>query len=298
MRDRIKAMFQGVAIGDALGLPFECRYDDYGYITEYVMKKPLISDDTQLTAAVAAAMIDVGGIEMESQKKRHIEAYNTSTFGWGRGTTYSIGKLLNPDLRPPTNRKLGSGNGVAMKFSPIGAFLATVDDTVPYLESIAELALFTHPSSLGVSQGFVQAAAVCHCLRYDTLDKDLFVELICMVSDLGRTYCIDDCDNLTDRLAKVLTVEDPKKEFDGGSPYVYNSLPFAYHYFLKNPYSIESLYEVASAGGDVDSNASIVGALLGALNGTKIFPEHLLELPILKDINEIADAFCNKFGVK
>jgi ADP-ribosylglycohydrolase len=300
LRDKVKAMFTGICVGDALGVPYECEYGDYGRVTNYVMKNPKISDDTQLSCAVTAGLIDSGGIDMESQKKRHIEAYETSTFGWGSGTRYAVGKLLNPDMKCPVpkSKPLGAGNGVAMKFAPIGAYLATLDNAINEYDKIAELALFTHPTSLGVAQGFAQVLAIHYCLVAPKFDKEEFVEVVCMGSNLGQKYHPDDCANLTDRLQKVLVVEDIKKEFDNGSPYVYNSLPFSYAYFLKNPHSIETLYDVLSAGGDVDSNASMVGALLGALNGSSIFPAYLTNISVLKDVQEIADAFCDKFGIK
>jgi ADP-ribosylglycohydrolase len=70
-------------------------------------------------------------------------------------------------------------------------------------------------------------------------------------------------------------------------------------FFLKNPYSIDSLYEVINAGGDADSNGSMVAALLGALNGPFIFPSHLvhgLNQIQFNEVLSVADEFTEVLG--
>jgi ADP-ribosylglycohydrolase len=81
--------------------------------------------------------------------------------------------------------------------------------------------------------------------------------------------------------------------------YVYCSLPFSYMFFLRNFTSIESLYEVVSQGGDADTNASMVGALLGALNGISIFPDHLVdELEAKDQLVDAANRLCEVFKIE
>jgi hypothetical protein len=65
-----------------------------------------------------------------------------------------------------------------------------------------------------------------------------------------------------------------------------------YAFFLKNPSSIDSLYDCVSAGGDTDSNGSMLAGLLGALHGTGIFPQHLVDGLVEKEeVLAIADQF-------
>ena len=87
------------------------------------------------------------------------------------------------------------------------------------------------------------------------------------------------------------------EEFGGGSCYCYNSVPFTYGFFLQNPHSVESLYDVINAGGDTDSNGSMLGALLGALHGTSIFPQHLIDGLVEREkVLEVAQRFAEKFA--
>jgi ADP-ribosylglycohydrolase len=68
-------------------------------------------------------------------------------------------------------------------------------------------------------------------------------------------------------------------------------------FYVHNPLSIDALFDVASAGQDADSNASMIGALLGALHGTVIFPAHLVDgLRDREAVLEVADQFQEKFA--
>ena len=79
---------------------------------------------------------------------------------------------------------------------------------------------------------------------------------------------------------------------EGGNCYVYNSLPFAYAFFLRNPTNTEQLYETIEAGGDTDSNAAMVGALQGALLGPAAFPESLVSQILgLERLLEVVENF-------
>ncbi len=92
--------------------------------------------------------------------------------------------------------------------------------------------------------------------------------------------------------------EQIASHYDGASCYVLNSQPFSFAMFLRNPYSIETLFDTVNAGGDTDTNGSMVASLLGALNGTKIFPQHLIEGLWQKDrILKVAHDFCDRFEI-
>ena len=109
-------------------------------------------------------------------------------------------------------------------------------------------------------------------------------------------------DKLTDKF-KMLWENDTYLKMDvdellaatgGATCYVFNSLPFSYSIFLKDPTNIEILYQTINAGGDTDTNGAIVGALLGAYNGTKIIPDHLLNgLWNRQEVEDTAVAFCD-----
>jgi len=315
-KDKVRGLFLGTAIGDALGMPvegatYEKIKEKHGRIETYISAaghkwfdgQPLGSwtDDTQLTISVAESLIDAGGLDMDSQAAHHVKAYKIHTSGWG-GTTREAIKALSEGthwsksglylagedagLQKPKVR--GFGNGVAMKAAPIGAYLASkAFDWKSTSDILADFTAMTHRTSMAVSSCLAHTFAAFRCMvsTPETFNTRTFVATVVNASELGKAYfkeTLND-DDITRRFKLLDAVNDTWKtehiirEFGKGTYYVYNSLPFTYAFFVKGPSNIEMLYECASAGGDTDSNASMLGALQGALNGASFFPRHLID---------------------
>lgn len=334
-KDKVRGMFLGTAIGDSLGMCVEGWdaakiKEKYGRIETYInpqghkyhdgMRAGSTTDDTQLTITVAEALIEAEGIDLDIQAKHHVKAYKTHTGGWGRTTRESIEKLANgvhwkdSGMYSPTEKReegkkpspRGFGNGVAMKAGPFGVYMAACGyDWKDVTEKLADLAGMTHPTSMAVSSCFAHAYAVYCCMvsEPERFDIKNFVNLIVNASEMGKKYYPDTLNNddITERFKQLnvkMTTEEIIKTFGKGTYYVYDSLPFTYAFFARNPTSVEELYECASAGGDTDSNASMLGSLLGALNGTAIFPKALVDgLEGKNELIKLADAFSERFGI-
>lgn len=308
--------------------------ETHGKITRYIdpkghkyhdgLRGGTTTDDTQLTITVAEALIEAGGIDLDVQAKHHVKAFKSHTGGWGRTTREAIEKLANgvhwkdsgvfastTDVKEGAKKPAprGFGNGVAMKAGPIGIYLSTNEQPLGFFETTKSLADFTgmtHPTSMAVSSCFAHAYAVQQCMwaTPENFSIQSFVTTIELISEIGKKYYADTLtdDDITTRFKMLgdpqMSPEEIIKMFGKGSYYVYDSLPFTYAFFIRNPTSIESLYECASAGGDTDSNASMLGSLLGTLNGTSIFPKELVDgLDKKNEIIKLADAFSEKFGI-
>ncbi|MBI2806124.1 MAG: ADP-ribosylglycohydrolase family protein [Planctomycetes bacterium] len=312
-RDKIIGMFLGVGIGDSLGKccegwNYELVRTTYGRIDRYIV--PGGSDDTQLSLAVAEGLLlSSGKLDMDAQVKAHVKAFHESTQGWGP-TTYGAVRRLSQGV--PWNlagarggRITGTGNGTALKVA--GAALLLLQDIPGAFEFIHQLCSMTHQTSLAVSAGLAHASGLAYCLETDvtTFKAAEFVKVVVDASMLGRAYFPDTLteDDITERLALCGDYAEwpPERcvaEMDGGRSYVYCSLPFSYMFFLRNPTSVESLYDVVSMGSDADTNAGLVGALVGGLNGTAVFPPHLAdELEASDRLVEMADRLCDLFKI-
>ena len=116
-RDRIRGLFLGTALGDALGMPVETFNRDrihreHGLVTKYVstaghkwfdgVPPGTITDDTQLTLALARAIIDAGKIDLDTIAARHVEAFQQTGFARVH--------------RPQFSQTLPEGGGVAVAF--------------------------------------------------------------------------------------------------------------------------------------------------------------------------------------
>jgi ADP-ribosylglycohydrolase len=323
-RDKVRGTFLGIAIGDALGMPVESFSRDqigetYGRITRFHAPDKhkwfegepagMITDDTQLSLAVAQAIIE-SGLDMDAQVEHHKLAFAFGTKGWGKSTKESVRRLVNGASWKTSGQPGGVGNGVAMKIAPVGLYLSTtkkfitlssVNDVIDnYISFVFDLAMMTHPTRIAVTSALAQATAVSLCFLTDpelfNKHKEDIIDLILLSSRCSHSLD-DETDDLVDRLTKVLRNHEDYdtnrciEELGGGSCYCYNSIPFSLVHFFNNPNSIDCLYDVVTAGGDTDSNGSMVGALLGALNGASIFPEHLLDFPAKNRVLEVADCF-------
>lgn len=290
------------------------------------------TDDTQLSLAVANSLVEAGSFDLESQSRHHVETFLASTDGWGRSTRNSLRRVANGTHWSTSGEPGGNGNGIAMKISPLGIFISTIskkmEDVLDLSRLSTPLALMTHYSDVAVCSGLSHTVATSYCYLSspDNFDKEKFVKLVIDAANSGHeeyaARCLgrlkktgyvvppetlDEEGNLADDIAKrfellhqadKFSVEEIIENCGAGSCYVYNSLPFTYMFFLKNPTSIESLYDVISAGGDTDSNGSMVGGLLGALNGASIFPEDLVKsLDRVEEILSVANSFCDAFDI-
>jgi len=308
-------MLLGVGIGDALGrcvegMDHESVKSTYGKIERYIVqngwpegrKLGVGTDDTQLTLVVAKGLLLSGGKpDMTAQVQAHVDAYKDS-YGWGR-KTWEVIRRLRLGVPWQTAGAVNAGNGCPMKISPTSLLLH--HDVPGATDFIAHLCSMTHRTSMAVSAGLAQAFALAYCLRSNSenFDPSEFVRVVVSASQLGREYFPETLteDDITERLAVCAEFAEwlPERcvaEMENGRGYAYSSLPFSYMFFLRNPKSIESLYEVVSAGGDADTNGSMVGALLGALNGAAFFPDHLLHELLAKDeLVDAATALCDLF---
>lgn len=332
-RDQIRGLFIGVAAGDALGKPLEnvsleVKNEKYGRVTTYVrpdghkwfdgQEAGTWTDDTQLTLLVADSLITHKGFEVWDMALRHVEYWKREgDLGFGPTTREAIKKLASGIHHSRSgisnNPKHGVGNGISMKVAPLGAFrispwckkLTYANEYFDY--RLKDFTLMTHYTGMAVESAFAHIMAVGYCLEHEIEDFSIveFCHLFNSIKTLEKIPYGSDTDNLKLRLSKLfyqpipiydLTPQDIINNFGGGSSYVYNSLPFIYAFFLRNAASIETLYDVVNAGGDTDTNGSIVGGLLGALNGMCIFPKHLIDGLWQKDrILATADKFYETF---
>jgi ADP-ribosyl-[dinitrogen reductase] hydrolase len=314
-QDRIQGMLLGVGIGDALGrccegMDFQSVKSTFGKIERYIVqngwpedrKLGVGTDDTSLTLVVAQGLLLSGGKpDMNAQVQAHVRAYEDS-YGWGR-TTWEVIRRLRYGVPWQAAGARNEGNGCPMKIAPTALLLhQDVPGTAGF---IANLCGMTHRTSMAVSAGLAQAFALAYCLRSgpENFDPAEFVKVVVDASRKGRAYFPDTLteDDITERLALCADYAEwpPERcaaEMENGRGYVFCSLPFSYLLFLRTSRSIESLYEVVSAGGDTDTNGSMLAALLGALNGPKIFPDHLVdELDAKDELVNAANRLCDLF---
>lgn len=322
-RDKVVGCFLGVAVGDALGAPFECmtreKIAKYGRVTDYIDKrygKGETTDDWQLTAAVAEAMIEAKDFDLSSIAAQHVKAAGDTVAGWGSTTRAAVKEIAegtpwrnSGQVVLPMKPTHGVGNGVCMKVSPVAAFMATTmpgEQDVTECQKLADFGGMTHYTRLGIASGFAHCFGLVKCFTSDPakFKPTSYVSSVVAGALCGNQYLDPRPDepDLFEELQKLFKhaeydLDKMVADFGGGSPYVFHSLPFSLMFFVKDQ-TINALFEVVNAGGDVDSNASMVASCLGALHGQTIFPDHLVDgLKVKEQVLDVANRFCDTFSI-
>jgi ADP-ribosylglycohydrolase len=348
LREKIERLLQMIPIGDQLGMAVE-TYSmekikaEYTMVTNYYSAKgnhpffpnlePRWTDDWLFTADLMKSLMACNGIDMDHIAENSIKLLKNGLkeFGAGKTTINSLQALAGgvhwSECGIPIGNNLGGGNGVAMKVAPIAGYLVSIylqkttlsdlqkwEITENEGEAIANLAMMTHKSQLGIASGFAQIYALIYCLKTEPSEfkKKEFVDFV--AKGIGvvfeRSYGKNRYLQKNPAIDLLLKIESlnyidlDSMPYDHmtilssrGSCYVIDSLMLTYMMFLKNPVDISTLYRTVSAGGDTDTNGAMVGALLGALNGYELrIPNKLVdELWKKNDILELIDGFVKKF---
>lgn len=286
-----------------------------------------VTDDTQLSLAVMKGLIEARGFCLDTQVKYHVAAMKETTAGWGKTTVEAITRLANgvhwsrSGKTSEPNR--GTGNGVPMRVGPLAAYIATLG--LPYYfafneqinNRLIQFSAMTHYSEMSAMACLVHTHIVHSCLDQQPdmwqTELDFYGKMQYAIDQFNKfvvehTELTKNEDSLERSLHKVLLSDVGKwdndrreLEFGGGSCYVLHSLPYTYSYFVRKPHDVSTLFDLVEAGGDTDSNASMAGAMLGALNGPQIFEaeSHLISgLKCYDEIMQVTDQFCDVFEIK
>lgn len=212
-----------------------------------------------------------------------------------------------------------------MKISPLAAYMSIqiaqnkfsepshVEFTKQIYKFASELTIMTHRTTMAIQATIAQLVALTYCLSPycdfeagDQFDDQQFVTLITDASHYAKRIATnfgleEDKEDITAQFQKLhdhteYNTDRTRAEFGNGSCYLLHSIPFSLMFFVKNPHSMDAMYDVISAGGDADTNGSMVGSLLGALHGEGFFPVDLVaELDRKEEVLEVADKFCDTF---
>lgn len=326
MLERYQATLIGCACGDTLGMPVEgwkkeqiqkyvgkkitepighvvpkdpntgdvLREDEFGRLHNYTRdyQKGEYTDDTILTLAIAEAIVEARGLDLDTVAKKHIQAYKDCLQpngylrgGFGKTTRKAIKNLM--DGNPPLEAGIpgGAGNGPAMKMSPIGLYASAVINSnrspgyLKTLEFAEKVGLITHQDPRSVASGVVQTHAIY--LLLDGIHRKDFLNSITGAAIIYEDPPDDQVNTeykgtLAEKLIWITNNTDktPEEAFStlGNDGLVYRSYPFAIFMFQKywdDP--INAIIETVNWGGDCDTTGAIVGSLVGAKHGM-IFP--------------------------
>lgn len=288
-RDHEKAvvgLLVGMAVGDALGLPFEGlsrqrqkrlapEITGHRLFLRYVM----VSDDTEHACMVAQAVVASGGVH-----DQFIRSLSWRLRFWLLGLPAGVGMAT---LRSIIKLWLGfgwrhsgvfsAGNGPAMRSPVLGVLYA--NDPVRCHALVERSTRLTHTDPKAMDGAIVVAVAAGLAAELgDAVRPDVFrdrcretlgsddSEIMGLVTGVVKSV---DAGETTERFAEKLGLGE------GVSGYMYHTVPIVLHAWLRFPADFQNaVSSVIVCGGDTDTTAAIVGGIVGAAVGPSGIPEH------------------------
>lgn len=274
--DRYCAVLLGVAAGDALGLPAESlprwlirlRYPSgprlrRGYL-RLTRRAGDVSDDTQLTLAVARAIDDHGRYQ-HARFRAELARFTRHHVGAGRATLGAARRLA----RDPDALAVGEpseGNGAAMRVAALALLRADEIEPRRLLDEVRLNAECTHTPSLAVASAVLVALLLRALLREPagrSLSRETLRELTALSAfPLPLVDAVLDAPDLERAL-----------EVSGTSGHAPSTVAAAIALLVHMPRDPRpALRLLFFRGGDLDTIGSIALALHGARWGTAGLP--------------------------
>jgi ADP-ribosyl-[dinitrogen reductase] hydrolase len=306
-KDRAEGALLGMAVGDALGTTYEFRrieQADYpalatGPATDVVGAGPFalapgqITDDTQLAICIARSFIDRGTFDPADIAAKYV-AWTAHAFDIGSQTLGAIDRLkdghsfLSAGLSVWRDRdRRPAGNGSLMRTAPIAVALgdrpmrevveaAVVESMITHADPRCVLACAAFDAAIRVALDGEPAEAMWEAAGEAT-------RYACngylrpKWTDAEDRACLERAhDELLSDLAAAR--EDNPRVYQPGlhvhetAGFVRVAFRLAFWHCAHTRSWRDAVVDVASRGGDADTNAAIVGALLGARDGANAIP--------------------------
>jgi len=271
MLNKYCGCFQGLAIGDAYGAPFE------GGLLERLLWKMIgktkegkkrYTDDTQMSIDIANSFIKNADIDQEDLAFTFAKSYHFSR-GYGPSTAYLLKKIKNGARWQDVNRvrfKEGSfGNGAAMR-APILAMCFSKDKDA-LEKAVVKSSEITHTHPMAI-EGAKLVAFVTYAALNDWSSEAILDALVSWCdSDEYKSkleFCVQSL-KTKDRLSpKIL-----RNRLGNGIAASESSVTAIYFAILYREQSHSSMLTyIYSLGGDTDTIGAMAGGIWGAFNGS------------------------------
>jgi ADP-ribosyl-[dinitrogen reductase] hydrolase len=271
----------GTAVGDALGLPAEGLSPKqqrrlFGQLETHrlLFGRGMISDDTEHTFLTALAWLNAPNDPRRFAQKLALQLRFWFVYlppGIGMATARACMRLWL-GVSPQTSGVASAGNGATMRAAILGVLIDDLETLTRFLEASSRL---THTDPRAVWGAWLVGVAAWQHSRHNH-DFARFYSLAKqhMPKDItglwqGLDWLRDSLDQAEESQAFATRICGEK----GVSGFVLHSVPVCLHVVFTDPQNFQkAMLEILACGGDTDSNAAVVGGIVGARVGQEGIP--------------------------
>jgi ADP-ribosyl-[dinitrogen reductase] hydrolase len=292
IKDRYRGCLIGLAVGDALGAPFESMSPgDFPPVLDTEGSDPfdlnagMWTDDTSMALCLAESLIRCRGFDPNDQMQRYVKWRNEGYLS-SMGYCFGIGNTVNRALdlfecngQPycGLTDRLTAGNGSLMRLAPVPMFFRT--NPLVAIDCCAKSSRTTHATPMAVDACRYFGGLLVGALNgrpKDTILSPLFHPVA------GRWINGE----LSPEIESVATGSFRQKEppVIRGTGFVVESLEAALWAFNKSTNFAHGALLAVNLGDDTDTTGAIYGQLAGACYGLSNIPESWRKLIISSDM--------------
>jgi ADP-ribosyl-[dinitrogen reductase] hydrolase len=278
VRDRAVGSVLGLALGDALGAPFEFRrsHDIPSPVPAFQLPwmglpAGTTTDDTAMARNLIRSLVERGGLDPDDVLRRHLEWLRTDPPDVGNLTrrvlTWADEGIADPARRYVEERgpEVSAGNGSVMYCAPLGIALAR--RPAELLRAAAALSAVTHWDERCRTACLAITLAVAALVR----GEEPRTSVVAAIENVLERGGGEELQHLVDDAGRGRPIDGPDMGF------ALFAAGIALQVTADAPGFEEGLRSVVALGGDTDTNAAVTGALLGALHGRQGLPAAWLE---------------------
>jgi ADP-ribosylglycohydrolase len=206
----------------------------------------------------------------------------------------------------PVQKGKGSGNGVIMKIAPLAAVTAITGEIMT--GNIIELGKLTHPdlrariAPVAVYSFLVLALLGLIDIYLDEgepLEEVYHDEVIALIKVLEIKYHanLNSVPVLSEYLSKIdMRSIEGLIDTAGVGFTAWQTAAFTLGVYMRHPRDFTSaILEAVNAGGDTDTNTSVVGGLVGATIGFSEIEEEWKHIPVMGEVKQLSRALYAAF---
>jgi poly(ADP-ribose) glycohydrolase ARH3 len=286
LQDKFRGAMLGCFLGDAFGSGFEGMHPDRAGFHMSILSKKFprqYTDDTDMTLALADSIIQSGKIDPEDIAKQ-FSLYCDLTRGYAIGTIKAV-QALRAGLKWHQVARIvfekGSfGNGAAMRVSPVGLFYHHDLDKIQ--EAAIKQANITHVHPLGQWGAVMQALSVGLAVIQNSKEPFKKEEVIVHLREIlwrGPIEYMRALNKIEEMFAqgKKLQAREVVQSLGNGVEAHFSVPSACYIAITYSPDFCDAIRAAISLGGDTDTIAGMVGAIVGAHVGEKGLPGEWIE---------------------